>query len=272
MLALYVTRLVICAALVCLVTGGKCKLSKVDDLTLEWSIINTAGVESISATVTTSSTSNWFSFAVVKRDLLMIPRSTHRHSVFIFAPTFPLQGRFLMLGTTNAGFPIDNQTRSHSFLEAASSYGGDAGKAYMRLKYTEGTETGLLYPDPKIDISGTNYVMFATGVEWDYYHNDRGMQLVNWKQGTCTPLEGVDPFYAFLVFFPAALIMLFPLLTRCAPFKQIVSLRTPFFEEFSIGGMLVILVHLGLCILVLITNLLALDSTYFAALVATGKV
>lgn len=110
--------------------------------------------------------------------------------------------------------------------------------------------------DPQLNIAGINYITWANGGQWPEIHKDYGFVQVNWNHGTCNEVEiGLSSFYVFIVPGIAILIGLIRYFMHIELFDKILSQRHHYFLDYTVGGTLLILSFIGICIAVLLTSL-----------------
>jgi hypothetical protein len=229
-------------------------------MTLSW--VTTGTENKVTTTVSINSATDWMGFSVIREELLMIPRSGPVHSVYMAGG--PLNGRYFMRGTGSSSFPQDTRTRIFSGLNASNI---GAPNTYMVIDFS----TTLEYSDDvTLNLnSGFNYVIWAQGSSWSQYHFNRGISRVYWSRGICTENEGVTPYIVFVLFI---FIVIAHIFHKFSLIQYLLVRRIPYFNEFSMGGAVVICVHVALCVIVFATNVTALGSNYYAYLISTGQV
>jgi len=207
-----------------------------------------------------SGNSNWLSGGLVRSADYMVPKDSHRHSVYTYDPT------------DGAGYYQINGYSAGSFERSSVAIDSDSrnrisslqkGLGLVQLSFTQAPDTDSSAAFT-LDTSGSNVVIWAHGGDWPVAHTptDSGFVHVNWADGTCVALSTPSALAPFIVFLPLAFILIFTCVIQ--PFagddgivRSIADFLTLYklpilhmFDETSVGGVLMIVVHLVLCIVV----------------------
>ena len=234
----------------------------VSGMTLSWS----ASSNGINGSVSYSSSTNWLSLGVVQPYLSMVPTNTF-HSVYLFAPSVNKTGRFQLQGYSADSIVPDTRPRNRSRLETAVTIGGSS---YIVFEYLNGQEFS---DDADVVSTGGNYVIYAHGADWPNIHTEYGFLLIDWSAGTCSVTEStfVSPFFVFLPILFIVVLMKTPL-KQLSVFRYLLLHRMPYFNDFSIAGGILIVIHYIICFIVLGTNVNAYGASDFGYASATGMV
>ena len=234
----------------------------VSGMTLSWSVSNNG----INGSVSYSSSSNWLSLGIVQPYLSMVPSNTF-HSVYLFAPSVNKTGRFLLEGYSADAIVPDTRARNRSHLDAAITIGDTS---YIVFEYLNGQEYS---DDANVDSTGGNYVIYAHGADWPNIHTAYGFLLIDWSAGSCSIAEStsVSPFFVFLPILFIVVLMKTPL-KQVSVFRYLLLHRMPYFNDFSIAGGVLIMIHFIICFVVLGTTINALSPAGFGYASATGMV
>lgn len=231
-------------------------------MSVSWRVNPDGSVSTLLSLSDESDNKDWVSAGLVRAADFMVPKDSHRNSVYLYDAIYGKTGYFRIDGYTAGDIVRDTSSRAAGNKVDALQVG--LGAVLMAFTEVPGgvdsASAGYV-----LDAQGSNIMLWAHGGGWPVKHlpADRGFIEIFWGDGTCVALSKARPMSPFIVFVPIAIMVIFTQLInptlggRGAPLhwvcRGLMQYKPPFFhllDDVPLGSILIVLLHMALCVIV----------------------